>query len=251
MSETTYNSPVKTSERWRAWEALADATPLHLRREGWVIALAGRRFLDRKVARRFGFNNVIGVDVCEDVVKHNAKHGRTVLHMPLDAALSVWPESRPIAVVVADFTSSFANGDVQSTLRRWLVMRSCSHASLFLNVSTGLETKEGYDLLLQKRPGPLSRGVHRSTAALEVALSLLARMIWPENALNESVVIRATDLATVRSGSYKQKKKGMRMDWLVSRPIPLVAARLKPSGSAAESRHIAAKMAWHTRRTAA
>lgn len=248
-----YGNRIKTEHRHAYWHVPAD-------RDGWVLALAGTRFLDRKEAIRQGYNpdRIIGVDLDPDVVAHNTKHGRPVLKGDLATIMGAWSDDRPVSVVVADFTANAGAACVTNTLFAWAHFEAFRNAYLIMTTSVGREIGEFREWveMYASDDGKEMVDYHRGACAFQHFLvdSCFGNLEQPEL---EDKLVHAVDhmqLATLRYRAHK-----MNMDIIILAPEWPPGWNEKERVSGPEflrdmheqaykdtANHIRAKLAWIT-----
>ncbi|WP_455363567.1 hypothetical protein [[Eubacterium] cellulosolvens] len=243
--------------QWRhsIWSAFGKH-PL-VNKKGWVLALAGTRFFDRKTAKRYGFNpdHIVGVDMDKDVVSHNTEQGRCVIQRDLAEVMKAWDESRPVSVVMADFCCNGGAKPVQETLWAWAHMEAFKNSWLVLNVSVGRETRAFLEFLqfweIFGLPNDAElKGVHRGRAAVEFFFSNDLTAGFSSDLMEDAM--GATDDAVRAEFRYRAHK--MNMDTVICGPAftgewnENERLRSKDIADPSLRRHIGAKLAWLTMR---
>ncbi len=257
-----YANPTKTQWRDHYWKALAHRA----NKSDWILALAGMRFLDRKSVKKYRFDpdKLVGVDNNQVVVDHNIARGRTVIQGDLSEVMKSWDESRPVGVVMADFTCNGGAKEVQECLWAWAHCKAFENSWMVLNVSVGREIgaflefckmwkydlgggPDGEDELMDEND-PL-REEHRSRAAVEFFLT---------NDLSKSDFLYMDDIADdliIHTSRYRAHK--MNMDTVFLAPYwesewnESERLKSKDTGTPKMRRHIGAKLAWNTMRKTA
>lgn len=257
MARTSgYRNPVKQSWRDNVWEDIAK----HCRNtDGYILTLAGKAFLDRKEAKRHGIDlsRLIGVDIDADVVAHNRRHKRTVIHAPLHEVIALF--NRPIAVINADLCCGAFSLFTANVVRNFMHSKWTKQAMLVLNVSVGREVQkcvldsDGNNV----RPSKLGPDLHRGLLALKWhAVAGVVDVFCEANGLRKTDISEETwhaahdflqpriDKSIVACGQYVAHRQ--RMDSVICRQF--FNGQVSFSNNLRISRHIAAKMAHHTMR---
>lgn len=240
MRISGYSNWPKTESRALAWEIISAATPDYLKKEGWVLALAGTRFLDRKQAARHGFKNIIGVDASPDVVRHNTERRRAVIEMDLGRVLESWPDDRPIAAIGADFCGNMMSRNAQHAIRAWMIMGACREAMLYLNVMKGREA--GISQAFKNsaiRPAAL----HRATALVMNCICDVRYGVGLDEVIKLDAAMPILSQSLLFKGQYVSHR--VPMNWGVYKPIG-IGPPLPTCGPKGDRARIAAKLAWHT-----
>ncbi len=248
-----YRNSVKSEWRDRVWYEIAD----HARQtDGYILTLAGRAFLDRKVARRFGIDadRVIGVDLDKDVLDHNRKFKRTVIGRPLADVIAHF--KRPIAAVNADLCTGALSLLTGSTIKAFTLSEWATDALLVLNVSVGRETQhiiKGSDGEPERLP--MDRHTHRGLVALSYWTTAAMVTAWQNihGKAEDTEQLYLNCWAAVEPiisekiiGTESYVAHRQRMDSVIVKQFCKASL---PFEDATKSRgHITAKMAHHTMR---
>lgn len=143
-----YGNDVKSEWRAETWDILSRISD----KDAWVLTLAGKRFLDRKIAARHGFrkDRIIGVDIDPKVCRHNNKFSRTVINANLVDVLANWDHgNRPLAVINADFCFNMNDKSIHAfNVMFWYwVLYAAQNSNMVLNVACGREPRGVSDAL--------------------------------------------------------------------------------------------------------
>lgn len=248
-----YNNTIKTEWRHAVWKSLAGLVPNSVdpKKEGYILALAGKRFLDRKVAKQHGFpeDRIIGVDTDPEVAEHNKKHGRIVIERELSEVMRAWSDDRPVSVLIADFTGNGGTKYVQETIWNWAHLKAFEKCWLVLNVSVGRETRY---FLKYIREGLCDeeelKDYNRARAAIEFCLC--EDIGWPDEFLADPGLELANAMI---AGDARYQAHRMNMDSCIVAPMWNERwneeERVSGVDLVADStirRHIGAKFAWQT-----
>lgn len=257
-----YGNDVKARWRHELWRNAARHADL----DGWVITLAGKKFSDRKVAPKYGFDasKIVGVDVDEEVEDHNNTFGRTVIAEPLSAVAACWSSKRPVAVINADYCGNICAPDIGRLFVCWLSNRAFIGSLMCLTVSVG---REGgiYKKLLG---GFAARFDLKDTTQLNrasvMAYSCITSCLAPAGWIVGDPHSDACDDWFINNSlwTHKYRAHQMRMDTCIVRHPGAAIAPIDFVGSAKNlelalsefgdplsiKRTVSAKLAWHTMR---
>lgn len=252
-----YGNQVKNEWRERVWGAASDMCE---DKSNWVLTLAGNRFLDRKVAPKYGFNcnKIVGIDSDVEVCKRNSSFGRTVLNLPLSDAIAAW--DKPVSVINLDFCSNIS-GPINSakspiaTLNMVAGNRRFQGSAVILNVAAGREANYRQYIKALKE---WDQSFHnRALCAIALAgvqlleFTQLLERATPTRKFTTldrlHLVHKAMSDACIISGSYVANR--MPMHWCVYNNADYIPwYHVDGESYATVKGHIAAKMAWHTMR---
>ncbi len=245
MGQRLYNELEKNEWRHEVWNR---ARALSILEGGYVLTLAGKHFKDRKIAARYGFpkKKTIGIDLDKGICRHNASLGRTVLNISTTQALRCW--DKPVSAINLDYCSNLSSG-VVTDMVYLLCNRSFDNSCVILNVAVGRERKSTFELYKQSDYF-LGSQDNRALSALFMALVSTI-------GLDEAIRVLKSRSLAISSGRYRARKQPM--DWIVFnrwgikyKSSPCMEAFKKKlykhnKWMLKVKRHVAAKMAWHTR----
>jgi hypothetical protein len=251
-----YGNDVKNEWRNDVWTSLGKLVPVtDEKKKGYVMALAGKRFLDKKLAERNGFdpNKIIGIDLDPKVVAHNTKHGRIVIQRELSEVMRGWDDARPVSVLVADFMCNGGAKEVQETIWNWAHLKAFKNCWFVLNVSVGRETR---GFLQYLKDGALifeSQELieyNRARGAMEYCLC--EDIGWPDDAPADPGLEISNEIIL---GERRYQAHKMHMDSILVAPQWNdrwnTEERISGGDIVADpkiKRHIGAKLAWVTMR---